>query len=138
MGRCFRKILRHCLLLALVLPKSLCAQFLVKGTVYDISKVNVIEEVRVVSTGGLFSITDSLGQYQIWVNEEDSISFVYGQKPTRQFAVSAIPDRDGFNISLAMPIASKYKALKEVKVFSKTYKQDSIENRDKYSDIFNY
>ena len=116
----------------------LTAQFLVKGTVYDISKINVVEDVRVVSTGGLFAVTDSLGQYQIWVNEEDSIRFVYGQKPTRQFAVSSIPDRDGFNISLAMPIASKYKALSEVKVFSKTYKQDSIENREKYADIFGY
>ncbi len=125
--------------LALILsPATTSGQFLVKGTVYDISKVNVVEDVRVVSTGGLFAVTDSLGQYQVWVNEGDSISFVYNQKPTRKFAVSSIPDREGFNISLAMPIATKYKALKEVKVFSKTYRQDSIENRENYADVFNF
>lgn len=125
-------------LLLMLNTKVASAQILIKGTVYDISKVNVVEDVRVVSTGGLFCITDSLGRYQVWVNEGDSISFVYGQKPTRKFAVSSIPDREGFNISLSVPVATKYKALKEVKVFAKSYRQDSIENREQYADIFNF
>ncbi len=140
MGWCFRICfsLVTGIVITILFSTGASAQFLVKGTVYDISKINVVEDVRVVSTGGLFAITDSLGQYQIWVKEEDSISFVYAQKPTRKFAVSSISDREGFNISLSMPIATKYKALKEVKVFSKTYRQDSIENREQYADIFNF
>lgn len=117
---------------------QLQAQLTVSGTVYDISKTNLVENVRVVSTGGLFSITDSLGRYSIRVNLNDSLSFVYNNKPTQKFPVAVIKYPDQFDISLKIPVQSRYSLLKEVKVFSKSYKQDSMENRQTYADVFEY
>jgi len=117
---------------------SLQAQFSISGTVFDSSKINYVENVRVVSTGGMFAITDSLGKYTLMAGEHDSLIFYYNNKPTQKFAVKAIPDPSHFNISLRINIKGKYHVLNEVVVFSKTYKQDSLENRQTYADIYNY
>jgi hypothetical protein len=126
------------LLLFFTTAQQLHAQVIVSGTVYDITKANLVENVRVVSSGGMFAITDSMGRYTITVNLEDSLSFVYNNKPTQKFSVATIAHKDQFDISLKVPVKSKYSVLSEVKVFSKSYKQDSIENRETYADIFEY
>ncbi len=125
-------------LLLLVLTNHLRAQVTVSGTVYDVSKTNLVENVRVVSTGGLFSITDSLGRYSIITAPGDSLSFIYNNKPTQKFAVSSIKSPEQFDISIKVPVQSRYSLLKEVKVFSRTFKQDSLENRQTYADVFEY
>ena len=117
---------------------NLQAQITVSGTVYDITKNNMVEDVRIVSTGGIFAITDSMGRYSIMVNRTDSISFVYNNKPTQKFPVAAIKTPEQFDISLRIPVQSRYSMLKEVKVYSKSYKQDSLENRQTYASVFNY
>lgn len=117
---------------------SLQAQVTVSGTVYDSSKINFVENVRVVSTGGLFTVTDSLGKYSIRVQDEDSLVFIYNNKPTQKFAVSRIGDPGNFDVSLRVNIKARYGTLKEVIVFSKSYRQDSIENRQTYADIYDY
>jgi hypothetical protein len=117
---------------------TLRAQVTVSGTVLDISKLNYVENVRVTSTGGRATVTDSLGRYKIMVNEEDSLSFIYNNKPTQKFAVRAIPNPYQFDISLRIPVKSKYSVLKEVVIYAKSYKQDSIQNRQDYADVFNY
>lgn len=114
------------------------AQLAVSGTVYDISKINYVERVRVVSTGGVLAITDSLGRYTIMVNEKDSLYFFYNNKPTQKFPVSTIPNSRQFDISLRITVEGKYNVLKEVRVYSKSYKQDSIENRENYANVFAY
>lgn len=114
------------------------AQFTVSGTVLDKSKINRVENVRVVSTGGMFAITDSLGRYSILVQPGDSISFVYNNKPTQKFPVYSIPNPQQFEVSIHMNIESKYNMMKEVIIYSKTFKQDSLENRETYADVFNY
>ncbi len=130
--------MKYFLLLFLGISFQLQAQLLVSGTVYDISKVNYVENVRVVSSSGIFSITDSMGKYKIPVAEKDSLFFYYNNKPTQKFAVAQIADPFHFDICLHVPIKGKYSALKEVTVFSKSYKEDSINNRHNYSDIFDY
>lgn len=125
-------------LLLYLLTNELRAQVTVSGTVYDISKINLVENVRVVSTGGLFSITDSLGRYSILAEPTDSLSFIYNNKPTQKFAVSAIKSPEQFDISIKVPVQSRYSLLKEVKVFSRTYRQDSLENRQTYADVFEF
>ena len=117
---------------------NLQAQLTVSGTVLDSSKLNYVENVRVVSTGGMFSVTDSLGRYNILVRESDSIYFHYNNKPTQKFAVAKIPNPRQFDISLKLTVKGKYSVLKEVMVYSKTHKQDSMENREEYRDIFGY
>ena len=122
----------------LLAGNSLKAQLTLSGQVFDSSKINLVEGVRVVSTGGLFTITDSLGRYSIRVTDKDSVTFLYRNKPTQQFAVSSIPDPSHFNISLHVTVKGKFRTLKEVIVYSKTYRQDSLENRRAYSDVFNF
>ncbi len=114
------------------------AQQTISGTVYDKSKINYVENVRVVSSSGIFAITDSLGKYSIRVTDADSLSFVYNNKPTQQFAVKSIANPGQFDISIHLAIKGKYSVLKEVIVYSKSYKQDSIENRQAYAEVFQY
>jgi hypothetical protein len=114
------------------------AQFFVTGTVYDSSKINLVEGVKVVSTSGVFAMTDSLGRYSIRVNETDSISFVFRNKPTQKFDVASMSDPSRFNISLHITVKGKYSTLSEVIVRTKSYREDSLENRKDYADIFAY
>ena len=97
-----------------------------------------MEGVRVVSTGGLFAVTDSLGRFSLMVNEKDSVVFIFRNKPTQKFVVKDIPDLSHFNISLHLTVKGKYTTLKEVVVRTKSYRQDSIENRQTYADVFDY
>ena len=114
------------------------AQFLLNGTVYDSSKINLVEGVRVVSTGGLFTVTDSMGSYHIMVNEKDSISFVFRNKPTQKFSVKSVTDPNHFDICLHITVKGKYSTLREVVVHTKSYRLDSLENRKTYADVFDY
>jgi hypothetical protein len=114
------------------------AQFFVKGVVYDTTKINLVEGVKIVAKSGAIAITDSMGSYKILVKENDSLTFFYKGKPTQKFATNNIYDPEHFNIQLLVKIKTKYATLKEVVVYGKTYKQDSIENRERYKEIFDY
>jgi hypothetical protein len=131
-----RKIILFFLLNLLLLNAE--AQFIVEGTVYDSSRLNYVEGVRVVSTAGVFTVTDTMGHYSIMVRDSDSLYFEYRNKPTQKFPVSKVEDPMAFDISIKTKVNSKYKVLKEVIVYSTTYKQDSIENRNEYGDVFNF
>ena len=104
----------------------------------DNSKVNFVEGVTVMTGSGKPSFTDSLGRYSITTKNVDSIYFVYNNKPTQKFAVNKIPNPNQFDISLHISIKSKYSVLKEVVVYAKNYKQDSLENRQNYGEVFSY
>ncbi len=114
------------------------AQLILSGTVFDSTKRNLVEAVRVESTGGSFTMTDSMGRYKIPVTEKDSISFSYQNKPTQKFSVKDIPDPNHFDISLRVTVKGKYTTLKEVVVFAKSYREDSIENRRTYANVYDF
>ncbi|MEJ7611648.1 MAG: hypothetical protein WKF88_10765 [Ferruginibacter sp.] len=114
------------------------AQPEVSGTVYDNSKKNYVEGVRVISTGGKLSFTDSMGRYSIAADKGDSLFFVYNNKPTQKFPVSAVQNTGQFDISLLVPVHSRYSILKEVIVYSKGFRRDSAENRETYANVFDY
>lgn len=126
------------LLFFLVLSNVTKAQFTVSGNVLDKSKLNLVPEVKVISTGGTMSMTDSMGRYTIIVKPGDSLYFVYNNKPTQRFPVDKISNSAQFDVSLHVFVNSKYTVLKEVVVFSKTYREDSLENRQAYADVFEY
>ncbi len=86
----------------------------------------------------MFTSTDSMGRYSIQVKPGDSISFVYKNKPTQPFEVNTIANPAQFDISLHLNIESKYSVLKEVIVYSKSHKEDSLDNRQTYASIFRY
>ena len=117
---------------------KVAGQIIISGTVYDSTKAYTVPGVIVKSTGGAAGITDSLGSYRISVTEKDSISFYYNNKPTQKFPVSTMGNYSDFNISLKVRVWEKFRLLKEVKIYSKNYRQDSTENRNNYSKIFNY
>ena len=114
------------------------AQQTISGTVYDSSKIAPVRGVIVRSTCGEMAITDSVGRYRIAVEKNDSLVFSYRNKMTQKFAVSQIKMFDDFDVSLQIRILEKFKTLKEVRVYGKTYAQDSAENRTTYAKIFGY
>jgi hypothetical protein len=114
------------------------AQLTVTGTVFDSSKRNYVENVRVESTGGKYTLTDSMGRYKIPVTEKDSLTFIYQKKPTQKFVVKDIADLAQFDISLPVHVKGGYHTLKEVVIFARSYRQDSLENRQDYEDVYNY
>jgi hypothetical protein len=126
------------LLLFIVVGNQLHAQFTVTGTVFDSSKKNYVEKVKVESTSGKFTTTDSMGRYKLAVSEKDSITFIYQNKPTQKFAVKDMANLTQFDISLGVNVKSGYRTLKEVIVFARSYRQDSIENRQTYADVYNF
>jgi methionine-R-sulfoxide reductase len=135
----FKKIeLRLLIILFCFVSIDVNAQVLITGRVYDISKINYVENVKVINRAGVLAFTDSLGRYHIWTNENDSLTFIYNNKSTLKFAVSKITNPNHFDISLHINVMGKYRVLNEVTVFSKSYQQDSIENRKLNADIYSF
>jgi hypothetical protein len=126
------------LLCSFCTANQLSAQLTVTGTVFDSTKRNYVEGVRVETTNGKFTQTDSMGRYSIPVTEKDSLTFTYQNKPTQKFVVKDIPDLTRFDISLRVHVKGGYSTLKEVVVFARSYRQDSMENRQVYGDVYNF
>ena len=97
-----------------------------------------MEGVRVESTGGKFTSTDSMGNYKLQVNSNDSLTFTYQNKPTQKFAVKDMADPGQFDLSLRVHVKSRYNTLKEVIVIAKSYRQDSMENRETYARFYDF
>jgi hypothetical protein len=114
------------------------AQYTVSGTVFDSSKRNYVEHVRIESTGGKSAQTDSMGNYKIQATEKDSLTFIYQNKPTQKFPVKDIANLKQFDISLGVTVKGGYHTLKEVVVFARSYREDSIDNRRVYGDVYDY
>ena len=97
-----------------------------------------IGSVKVTSSKGQITFTDSIGRYGISVDKTDSIVFTYMGKSTTSFPVKNIKYPAGFDISLQIRVHDKYQTLKEVVVIGKSYREDSIENREKYRRVFEF
>jgi hypothetical protein len=110
------------------------AQYKVKGTVYDSSGIYPVESVTVMSTGGKGTMTDSLGRYQLDVNETDSIWFSFLGRPTPRYPILKISDISRFDISIRL----KMDIMKEVRIRSHSYIEDSIQNRRDYAKVFSF
>jgi hypothetical protein len=114
------------------------SQIIVSGTVYDSTKLVALKDVLIQSSKGNFAISDSNGHYSIAADEKDSLTFIYNYKPTAKFAVKQIDNTGNFDISLHVRVTEKFKLLKEVKIYSKNYRLDSLQNREQYASIFRY
>ena len=113
---------------------ALHAQYKIKGTVYDSSRNYGMPYVTVQSTGGKIAVSNGDGQYEINVGEKDSIWFSYLNKPTVKYPVLTIKTPLQFDIALHVPTD----VLKEVKIKSRNYKMDSIQNRIDYAKAFDW
>jgi hypothetical protein len=114
------------------------SQIWLTGKVYDSTRMISIPSVKVSSTKGEVAFTDSLGRYAMPVQINDSVFFTYRGKSTTLFPVKSIRYPAGFDIALQVRVQDKYQTLKEVVVIGKSYKQDSVENREYFSRVFNF
>ncbi|MEI9935460.1 MAG: carboxypeptidase-like regulatory domain-containing protein [Ferruginibacter sp.] len=135
----YRSIKYYLLLLSLlILAGHSWAQLTISGTVFDSTKIIPVKNVTVQSSSGTIAKTDSFGRYNIVAKENDSLFFTYHNKTTPGFSVKQIENISSFDVSLHVRIYNNIRTLKEVRVYSKLYKQDSIENREEYAPAFNY
>lgn len=118
----------------MLIAGSMQAQVKISGTVYDASRAWPLPSVSVVSTGGQGTTTDSSGRYVIFVNEGDSISFSFLNRPTMKFPVRSIQNIFQFDISLHVPATE----LPAVKVMPRNYRMDSLQNRRDYAKVFDF
>ncbi|MFZ4058660.1 MAG: carboxypeptidase-like regulatory domain-containing protein [Ferruginibacter sp.] len=121
-----------------MLPVVSQAQYKISGTVYDSTKIYPVEGVEVKNLAGEVAFTDSLGRYSISIAKIDSLCFSYRDKATLKFATSNLNSYQSFDIALHIQQKEKYRQLKEVRVNTKSYRQDSVNNRERYAQIFNY
>lgn len=106
----------------------------IKGTVYDRSQFNEMQGVSVLSTSGVGTFTDSLGQYTIWLSPKDSIYFSYQDRKTKKFPVKFIVNPLEYDVSVDVSIRN----LTEIIVTANSYHLDSLQNRQEYEKLFNY
>jgi hypothetical protein len=118
----------------LAATNTVSAQYRVKGRVLDSSRIYPIERVSVQSTNGHITMTDSTGSYTIYVAERDSIWFSYLGKPTPKYPVLKIADINQFDIALHL----KPDVMREVRIKTRNYKEDSVQNRRDYAKAFNF
>lgn len=131
--RAFLLIL-FCFVSVILLAQPKTNVITVKGTVFDITAQQPIEQVAVMTTLGNGTFTDSLGKFAINCRLKDSIWFSMLGKTTFKFTVDTIQNLEAFNISLHV----RAENLPEVKVRNRSYKLDSIQNRQDYAKIFNF
>lgn len=112
------------------------AQFKIKGTIVDSSGLNLVEGVKVQTKSGAVTFSDSVGRYQITVQENDSIFFTFRNKPTQKFSVYSVYSPENFDVKLLVKVRSRYKVLDEVIVRAKSYNEQYLENRETYKKIF--
>ncbi len=114
------------------------AQQYISGTVYDSTAFVPLAYVQVNTGAGACTVTDSNGRYRIAALPGDSLTFSYNGKATLKYAVAAVSNPAAFDIALHVRVKRKYTMLREVRVFSRNYRFDSLENRERFSEIFNY
>lgn len=114
------------------------AQQFISGTVFDSTAYIPLAWVQINTGKGACTVTDSNGRYRIAADPGDSLTFSYNGKETLKYAVSQISNPAAFDIALHVRVYQKYRRLKEVRVFSRSYRLDSTENRDRFAEIFNY
>ena len=122
------------LVVSLFVSPMWAQSYWIKGVVYDSSRNYPLEAVSVLSSAGVGTVTNADGYYEIRVTDRDSIWFSYLNKPTVKFPVIKIVNPMQFDISLQVSIP----VLREVKIFPRNYKLDSIRNRQTYAKVFNY
>jgi hypothetical protein len=130
----------YCLLLTasmLYSQKTFSQEILVSGVVLDSTRKFVLPNVKVTSTAGKVSYTDSTGAYNIMASSNDSINFTYRNKPTMWYPVREMKNTRNFDIALQVTLMDGYKTLREVILIGRSYRQDSLENRMKYQKVFN-
>lgn len=132
------RLLIVCILLSLLGSNAGQSQVWLTGRVYDSTRMVLVPSVKVSSKNGLITYTDSIGRYGLTVEKNDSIRFTFRGKATQFFPVSSIRYPAGFDIALQVNVEDRYQTLREVVVIGKSYREDSLQNRERYRKIFEF
>ena len=133
----YKKALLPILLIAsLFLSKITDAQsFKIYGTVYDYFSKQPLDAVTIQTSNGKHAVSDSLGKYSIELNDRnDSVWFSYLTKNTQKYPSDTITNT--LNFDVALYIGSAW--LPAVKVHNKSYRNDSLQNREDYAKVFKF
>lgn len=114
------------------------SQVWLTGKVYDSTRMVLIPSVKITSKKGLITYTDSIGRYGLTVEKDDSVCFAFRGKATQFFPVSSIRYPAGFDVALQVRVEDRYQTLQEVVVIGKSYREDSLENRERYRKVFGF
>lgn len=109
-------------------------QVTIHGTVYNMYRTRPLDRVSVMSASGRGTVTDSAGNYQITVPDDDSIYFSYLGRATVKYPVREIHSEASFDIALHVEATE----LKEVNVMPRSYSADSLQNRKDYEKYFDF
>ncbi len=117
-----------------LVPVFAQSQVILSGTVSDYFSKMPLDAVTVETSSGHYAISDSLGRYSINVEKKDTVWFSYLNKKTMKYPVDTISHPQSFDIALYIDA----RWLPEVRVQTRDYKLDSIENRQTYANVFNF
>ncbi len=121
-------------MIGLLITNRVSAQTMVKGTVYDVTQKIPLNAVSVISRSGPETLTDSIGNYKIIVNDRDSIYFSYLGKRSPWFPVGEINNPWSFDVSLRVEAPE----LPPIYITKNSYREDSLQNRREYEKVFDY
>jgi hypothetical protein len=129
------------LLLLLTFSQSLQAQSagMLQGLItapYD----NSIElgTVQIKSSGGITTTADKTGYYHIAVHLADTVRFYYRQRLVDAYICSALQSPLNYNVTIVMDESAAAHELATVKVYGKSYREDSLARRRRYQNLYDY
>lgn len=117
-----------------ILISQLTSSQTISGRISDYFSKKPLDGVSVQTSSGHFAISDSLGNYSIAINKKDSLWFTYFSKQTVKYPIDTIAHPENFDIALYVDA----QWLPEVKVATRNYRLDSLQNRENYANAFNF
>lgn len=115
----------------------------VQGHVYGgVNKNAPVDSMCVSTTSGKVTYTDKRGFYMIIAkSENDTLSISYQKRDIIRYPVRLITTPSKFDVYLNNPAfydTTYARELPQVQVLSRNYQQDSLSNRETFSNVFDY
>ena len=119
------------------------AQIVVQGHVYGgVNKNSPVDSMRVSTTSGKITYSDKHGFYMIVAqSENDTLSISYQKRDIIRYPIKMITTPNRFDVYLNNPAfydTTYARELPQVQIISRNYQQDSLLNREVYSNVFDY
>ena len=94
--------------------------------------------VQISCSSGVSTMADKTGHYQLMVHLADTVRFYYRQRLVDAYICSRLRSPLSYNVTIVMDESSAAHELATVKVYGKSYREDSLARRQRYQDLYNY
>lgn len=94
--------------------------------------------VQIRNSSGISTTADKTGHYQMAVHLSDTVRFYYKERLVDAYICSAIQSPLKYNVIIVMDESALAHELATVKVYGKSYREDSMARRQRYQDLYNY